>query len=77
MLTRKVQHTGRKGAQCSVLTIPAHITHALNIKKGDEIQITLDGEKIVLTPVPHVRQDFEGDRSTSDNRSRWCADNGK
>lgn len=59
MLTRKVQHTGRRGAQCSVLTIPAHITHALGIEKGDDIQITLDGKKIVLTPIPHARQDTE------------------
>lgn len=57
MLRRKLQTTG-KGSY--IVTLPMSIVLALGIEKGDYIEITLNGKKIVFTPVLGARQDSEG-----------------
>jgi antitoxin component of MazEF toxin-antitoxin module len=48
MLKRRLQTTG-KGS--FIVTLPVSIILALDIKKGDTIEMKLEGEKIILNPV--------------------------
>lgn len=57
-LTRKLQVTGNGSY---ILTIPSQLVSALGLEKGIEIEVTLEGKKIMLAPAPKVtRQDAEG-----------------
>ncbi len=35
----------------SQITLPAEIVKKLNIKTGDNLEVTLDGDRIIITPV--------------------------
>lgn len=35
----------------SQITLPAEIVKKLNIKTGDNLEVTLDGDRIIVTPV--------------------------
>ncbi len=52
------------------LTIPSHIAYMLGLQKGDEIEITTVGKKIILAPVSGARQDSieTGVQTTSDQK---------
>lgn len=57
MLQRKLQTTG-KGS--FILTLPIHVVLALGLKKGTTLEIALEKNHIVLTPILEVtRQDVD------------------
>lgn len=58
MLKRKLQTSGRGSF---VITLPMHIILALGLKKGIDLEIILEKNHIVLTPIPEVtRKDVDG-----------------
>lgn len=72
MLQRKLQTTG-KGSY--IVTLPRPIILALGLEKGIDFEVTLEGKKIVLNPVPQARQDFERTGLPTANTLRRCAGN--
>jgi transcriptional pleiotropic regulator of transition state genes len=66
-IPRKVDHLGR-------IVVPVEFRRLLGIHEGDELEVTMDGDRVVLTRVEPACVFCEGIADLRSHRARWvCA----
>ena len=64
---RKIDHLGR-------IVVPVEFRRALGIREGDELDVALDGDRVVLARRAPACVFCGGDDDLGEHRSRWvCA----